>query len=101
MNKDNTPCYLVTNFRTKDLAGIRRYQELVGPLVRKHNGKLIALNPEIVPLEGAVQPSFVMVEFPSKKEAEAFYHAPEYQPVKEIRLNATEGGFLFLIEGIS
>ncbi len=98
MNK-NTPAYLVGNYVIKDEAGLARYLEKVGPIVKKHGGKVIAFNRNVTTLEGQAQPVLVIVEFPTLKDAEQFYNSPEYAPVKPFRINATEGGFLIYSEG--
>lgn len=49
----------------------------------------VADNPE--PIEGTLPKGrLVILEFPSKQDAEGFYNDPEYQPLKKIRKQMSE-----------
>jgi uncharacterized protein (DUF1330 family) len=42
----------------------------------------------------------VVIRFPSKVVAEEWYNSPEYQPLKELRIDdLTEGGSVVLVDG--
>ncbi len=98
--KKTTPAYLIANYNVKDPALLGTYVAKAGPLVHRFGGKIIAINPQVTPLEGQPASSFVIIEFPTLTDAEGFYQCPEYAPVKAIRLDATEKGFLFIVEGL-
>jgi len=97
----NKPAYLVSNCFVSDGAGMARYVEDVRPILEKYNGKVIVLERNVSVLEGsAAAPVLVLIEFPSIDDARNFYAAPEYQPIKQLRIDATEGGFLALAESL-
>lgn len=76
------------------------YLAEVTPLVAKHGGKYLARTASHERLEGAGDsPGLqVLIEWPSKDAAEAFYNDPAYQPHLQSRLAGSESNF-FLIEG--
>ncbi|MBJ9974162.1 DUF1330 domain-containing protein [Pseudomonas sp. S75] len=93
------PAYLITNCVVKDAAGMTRYSEAVRPLLEKFGGRMISLERNVTVLEGSVSPSLAIVKFPSIEQARAFYDDPEYAPIKQMRINATEGSTI-LAEGL-
>jgi uncharacterized protein (DUF1330 family) len=40
------------------------------------------------------------MEFPDMNAVNAWYTSPEYQPLKELRKQATGDGMLFFVEGV-
>jgi len=99
MNKP-VPAYLIANYLVKDPALLGTYVAQAAPVLQRFGGKIIALNPQVAPLEGNPQPSFIIIQFPSLADAKGFYESPEYAPVKPLRLHATANGFLFILEGL-
>jgi uncharacterized protein (DUF1330 family) len=76
------------------------YLSTVTPLVEKHGGKYLARTASHQRVEGdGESPTLmVLIEWPSKAEAEAFYSDPDYQPQLQARLAGADTDF-FLIEG--
>jgi len=93
--------YLTGNFTVTDAALMAEYSKRARPLVEQHGGQIILSDQGLSPVEGKAEAVLVVIQFPSLKDAEAFYHSPEYAPVKELRIKATTGGFLALTPGIS
>jgi uncharacterized protein (DUF1330 family) len=62
---------------------------------------VVALSPAPKVLEGIWGGNWtVVIRFPSMAVAEAWYNSPEYQPLKDLRINElTEGGALVFVEG--
>lgn len=77
------------------------YLEVVPGLVERHGGRYLAQATEYERLEGqGDNPSFmVIMEWPSKEAAEAFYSDPAYQPHKAARLAGAEN-HMFLIPAL-
>jgi uncharacterized protein (DUF1330 family) len=94
------PAYLVGNFAVIDPALMADYAASAAALVRRHGGELLLSDPALLPEEGSAQPTLVLIRFPDLEAARAFYHAPDYQPLKVLRLQATQGGFLALTQGL-
>ena len=92
--------YAVVFVTPKSEAWIPDYRGAVGPLVAKHGGKYLARTTSHARLEGT-DPSpglIVLIEWPSKESAEAFYRDPAYQPHLQARLAGAACDF-FLVEG--
>ena len=93
-------CYAVVFVTPKSEAWIPDYLAAVGPLVAKHGGKYLARTTSHERLEGT-DPSpglIVLIEWPSKESAEAFYRDPAYQPHLQARL-AGSASDLLIVEG--
>ncbi|MEP7216268.1 MAG: DUF1330 domain-containing protein [Anaerolineaceae bacterium] len=79
---------------------IPSYLEAVGPLVEKHGGRYLArtANHELVEGSGSSPALQVIIEWPSKESADAFYADPGYAPHRAARLSASESSW-FSIAG--
>ncbi|KGI78255.1 DUF1330 domain-containing protein [Oleiagrimonas soli] len=62
------------------------YLEQVEATVAPHGGKWLAQGAVDV-IEGAWPGSVVLMEFPSREAAMAWYHSPEYQAILPLRIN--------------
>ncbi|TRO38277.1 DUF1330 domain-containing protein [Pseudomonas putida] len=91
--------YLVGNFTVIDTQLMAEYTQKATPLVQKYGGAIEIMTPQLIPVEGGAQPVFVVIRFPTLKDATDFYEAPDYAPLKELRIKATTGGFLSLVQG--
>ena len=93
-------CYFVVPIKISDDSFVADYVANVTPLVHKHGGQYIARTPHMEKLEGAGDPPdiFVLVEWPSKEAAKAFYDDPAYQPYKQSRQAGSSGDF-FMVAG--
>ncbi len=92
--------YSVVFVTPKSDTWIPDYLAAVTPLVEKHGGKYLARTASHERLEG-VDPSpglIVIIEWPSKESAEAFYRDPAYQPHLQARLSGAANNF-FMVEG--
>ena len=92
--------YAVVGVTPKSEEWIPNYLAAVGPLVAKHGGKYLARTMSHERVEGSGEDPALMVilEFPSKEAALAFYGDPEYQPHLQSRLAGAENT-LTLVEG--
>lgn len=95
------PAYLVGNFTVNDPLLMEEYVRKAGPLVLQHGGKMVLSAEAVTPVEGHSEPVLVIIQFPDMAKANAFYHSEEYAPLKQIRIQATTGGFLILTQGLS
>jgi len=98
--ESSMPAYIVFIMRTvKEPAALERYWESVGPTLAGRPIKPLAAYTPFTVLEG-VDPveAAIVVEFPSREDAEAWYNSPGYQSAREHRLAGAD--FLtLLIEG--
>ena len=92
--------YAVVFVTPKTDAWIPDYLATVTPLVKKHGGRYLARTVNHERLEGAGDnPGLIVIlEWPSKAAAEAFYKDPAYQPSLQARLGGAASDF-FLVEG--
>ncbi len=73
---------------TWDLSVVQEYRRLTAPTVQKHGGiyRTVSFNNQIV--EGGVAPApdmIAVIEFPSREDAERWYHSPEYAEAIAVR----------------
>ncbi len=81
-----------------DDSWVEDYLPAVTALVHKHGGNYLARTMTMERLEGEAElPSvFVIIEWPSKEAAQAFYADPEYQPYLQKRLAGAKNDFVLV-----
>jgi uncharacterized protein (DUF1330 family) len=97
------PAYFMVQVKAKSLEELSvRYAQAAIASLMKLGGQMIAGTPAPTVLEGKWDGSWAAIlKFPSMETAQAWYNSPEYQPLKELRINElTEGGQILLIEGM-
>ena len=78
----------------KDPDLMSKYEETAAPTVAAHGGKFLASG-DIEKLDGEWNAlSGVVIEFPNKEAAKAWYDSAEYQAALPMRLNATRSSLL-------
>jgi uncharacterized protein (DUF1330 family) len=100
---DAKPAYFMVQVKAKSLEELSvRYAQAAIASLMKLGGQMIAGTPAPTVLEGEWDGSWAAIlRFPSMESAQAWYNSPEYQPLKELRINElTEGGQVLLIEGM-
>jgi uncharacterized protein (DUF1330 family) len=91
--------YLVLDFAVHDLDGFRPYVERVPSFIERHGGSYIVRGAEPKPIEGIWSPErMVILEFPSRQNAEAFLSDPDFQELAKIR-HRTTNSQLVLVDG--
>lgn len=97
---DTAGAYVVANFRITDTESYAAYPPLVRPMLAAHGAEVLAVDRESEVIEGEAGHNTVVIRFPSKDAARAFYSSPEYQEIIHLRTDNSEG-FLALIEGVA
>ena len=99
------PAYIVSV--PKELAADRRvmlpYQQQIEATMAPYGGRYrVLLRHRIEVLEGDWRPplGLVVLEFPSFEQAQAWYHSPEYAPLREHR-QAHERFDMLLVDGLA
>jgi uncharacterized protein (DUF1330 family) len=79
---------------------VRDYVDNVTPMVERRGGRFLARSAEITKVEGDRRSPllFLIIEWPSREDAEMFYDSEEYRPYREARQQGTHGAF-FLVAG--
>lgn len=90
--------YAVAEIDITDRSWVSSYVKNVTPMVERHGGRYLARTPRVEQLEGErnIPQIFLLVEWPSKEAAEAFYHSDEYRPFLESRKKGSRGEFLLV-----
>ena len=95
------PAYVIVDVDIRDSAAYESYKSSVPALIRKHGGKYLVRGGPFAVLEGSWQPSrLVVFEFPDRAAVEAFYHDPEYAPLRLVREQAANTSIV-VVEGLS
>ncbi|MFT3727630.1 MAG: DUF1330 domain-containing protein [Terricaulis sp.] len=93
--------YLVLDFAIRDLQGFKPYIANVPAFIAKHGGKYIVQGAVPTPVEGDWTPErMVIIEFPSRQNAEAFLSDSGFQELAKIRHRTTTSK-LVLVDGNS
>jgi uncharacterized protein (DUF1330 family) len=84
------PAYLIANIEVTDPEGFERYRQAVPAVIARFGGRYIVRGGAVTAKEGAMDlKRLVILEFPDMATAEAFYAAPEYKPLLDLRLAST------------
>ena len=91
--------YLVLDFAVQDVRGFMPYVEAIPAFIDKHGGRYIVRGARPEVMEGDWAPErMVILEFPSRDQAQAFLADPEAQDLFALR-HATTVSKLVLVEG--
>lgn len=80
--------YILVSYDIDDPDGYQEYVSAVTPLLEKHGGEVLVADFNARSLEGAARDVHILLTFPSEEAAMAWYEDPDYEPVKQIRLDA-------------
>ena len=93
------PAYIIARVEVTDWTRYRQYTNATPEVIARYGGKFIIRGGESVTLEGEPETRrLVVIEFPTLKQAQEFYHSPDYSKVKQLRSGAAIGQFI-AIEG--
>jgi uncharacterized protein (DUF1330 family) len=91
--------YLVLDLTIHDFAGFAPYIAAIPGFIEKHGGRYIVQGVEPTIIEGDWRPDrVVVIEFPSRQDAEAFLGDPDAQALFKVR-HGTTTSKLVLVEG--
>lgn len=91
--------YVVVQIRITDPETYARYRELAPPSIAQYGGRYLVRGGPSTLLEGSWQPArLVILEFPDRAHAEAWWGSPEYADAKALRQRSADTEML-LIEG--
>ena len=92
--------YIVSLIDTTDPEGMLQYQKNYPALVEAYGGKFLARGGWVEALEGHWDHDrMVVMEFPSRKAALAWYRSPEYRPFIEARQRCGRATLL-MVDGV-
>jgi uncharacterized protein (DUF1330 family) len=83
--------YFVANYAITNQAGYKEYLAAVGPSLQAHGAETIIVDRGSELLEGSAGEVTVVLRFATKAAARAWYESPEYQAIRHLRTDNTEG----------
>ena len=83
--------YFVANYTITNQAGYQEYLAAVGPTLAAHGAENIVIDRDCELLEGSAGQVTVVLRFATRSAAEAWYESPEYQAIRHLRTDNTEG----------
>lgn len=94
-----TPAYIVNQVVVHEPEPYARYAAMGRDAIVQYGGLLLAGGGNVQTLEGEpIPPRVVIIEFPSRDAALAYYHSPEYQAARVVRGDAATVRFA-LVDG--
>ena len=83
--------YFVANYTIANQAEYKEYLAAVGPTLEAHGAENIVVDRDSELLEGSAGQVTVVLRFVTKAAAEAWYESPEYQAIRHLRTDNTDG----------
>ena len=92
--------YVIAQLKVTNPENYKEYVEKVPNVIKKYGGEYLARGGDYQVVEGEDNfPRIVIIKFPTYKKALKWYTTKEYKPVKNIRLQNSEGSNV-IIKGI-
>lgn len=92
--------YMICTMKVHDPVTFKKYSDHTPKTLTKYGGRFLTRGDEVTTSEGAAfSERMVILEFPDRASAEAWYNDPEYQRLSEFRRAATTNGRMILQEG--
>ena len=94
------PTYLIAEVNLKEPEAYSEYLSKVPKIISKYKGEYLVRGGKISHHEGDWRPNrMVVVKFPSREMALAFYNSKEYRKFKLIRKRVADSNLIF-VDGI-
>lgn len=91
------PVFIVSRVDIKDLPRMQAYMAAAPETVEKYGGRYIVRSGKIDVIEGKTRcDRIVVLEFPTKEQALAWYHSPEYTPLRAERWEVADASILLV-----
>jgi uncharacterized protein (DUF1330 family) len=90
--------YAIVEVDVNDPAWVPEYVKNVTRLVEEHGGRYLTRTSTVEKIEGQRKPPqiVVLLEWPSKDAAVAFYQSEEYRPYRQSRLQGARNEFMLV-----
>jgi uncharacterized protein (DUF1330 family) len=83
--------YFIANYTITSQAEYKQYIAAVGPSLEAYGAENIVIDRDCELLEGSAGQVTVVLRFATKSAAQAWYESPEYQAIRHLRTDNTEG----------
>ena len=91
------PAFVIVEVDITDPEKYNAYKSLTPATVSAYGGKFVLRGNAVTVLEGEWNHErLVMLKFPTKEKAEAWYNSDEYQYAKSVRKGAAKAQFLLI-----
>lgn len=91
------PAYMIAQIKIDDADAFNEYRRLVVPTIARFDGKVLAADGPVDPLEGdRPHDSTVTIEFPTIDRAQAWYDSDVYAAAKDLRRRASRTNLVFV-----
>lgn len=90
--------YAVAEIDITDPGWVQEYAANVTGMVERAGGRYLARTSQVELIEGEREPAqvYLLIEWPSKEAAEAFYESAEYRPYRESRQQGARNQFVLV-----
>ena len=94
-------CYIWVEITIPDRKMLTEYMREVPKIIETHGGRYLVRGGAATVLEGNLgeHPTKILIEFPDKSSALAWYESPEYKSIHHIRKDNSICNFL-LLDGV-
>jgi uncharacterized protein (DUF1330 family) len=83
--------YFVANYTITNQVEYKEYLAAVGPILEAHGVENIVIDRDSELLEGSAGQVTVVLRFATKSAVKAWYESPEYQAIRRLRTDNSEG----------
>ncbi|WP_159990349.1 DUF1330 domain-containing protein [Pelistega ratti] len=91
--------YIVMHIEVSNPAQYEQYKVLSSLAMKAHDAKILVRGGEEIVLEGESLKRTVIMEFPSVKAAQSFYHSSQYRRARNVREGAAKVD-MCIIQGV-
>ena len=94
------PAYAIAHLRSVDVnADIVEYLERIDGTLEPHDGRFVVHGGEMTVLEDEFPGNIVVIEFPDRASAEAWYSSPAYRDILPLRTRNSAGPAI-IVDGV-
>jgi uncharacterized protein (DUF1330 family) len=94
------PAYAIAHLRHVDVGpAIIEYLQRIDATLDPYGGRFLIHGGRVDALEGSFHGDLIVIEFPDRETAHAWYAGPEYQAILRLRTDHAEGD-AFIIDGV-
>ena len=93
------PAYVLSTMTIHDPETYKKYTDVTPPIVKRHGGKFLTRGDPVTTAEGEkFAGRLVIIAFPTRAAAEAWYNDPDYQAASKFRRAASTNARLIIQE---
>lgn len=96
--------YVYGELTLKQSSWVKAYLADINAFIEKHHGRVLSrsINMEKIDGQRPLPTNVILVEFPSREAALEFFSDPDYQPLRQSRLDGADNEFtLFSAEDLA